>query len=146
LAINDDAALGAIVPPAACDIGLRYRRHVAQGAAVRGEKTPVLGREPIDEGRLPYRFEAVGFADRRDAAEQGVEEQELAVWRYCEIVGVDVAGVVADPRREQGIAITLQALAGADIDELEDVIGSRHPERAVPTGKPHTGSKRAMEN
>jgi hypothetical protein len=80
--VDDDATVGAMVAPAVDDVGLADRGDVRRSAVLHRQSVEVaaiLGREPAEERRAPERLEAVRLGERRQAAEEGVDEDQPAV-------------------------------------------------------------------
>ena len=111
-----------MVAPVVDHVALGDRGQVGRAAVLHGQPVQVaavLRRELGDEGRPIERHEAVAVADRGEAAEQRVDEQQPAVGVDREVVDVEIAGDVAQPRHVEPVVALVELARGKRVLERQ---------------------------
>jgi hypothetical protein len=104
----------------------------------------VIGGEGGNEGRLPGgRKTATGF-DCRDAAEGGVDKEELASGVEDDFVGVDIACDQADGRHIEAITTLVGEARGEVVVESPELVTGGHPEAVASGEEAHGAIKEAL--
>ena len=105
----------------------------------------VFGCQARDEGRSPQRHETRCHSGPRQAAEEGVDEQRLAVVIDTEIVNIQVAGCIGHARHVERV-VALIALASFEaIFETPQLVERAHPQRSAFRHQAHAAIEGAFE-
>ena len=106
----------------------------------------VLGRQLADERRPPERREAVGLADRGEAAEQRVDEHDPALGVEGDVVDVEVARGARDLRHVEPV-VALVRLAGLErVVEPPELEQRRQEQRLRARPEAHGAVEAALED
>ena len=114
-----------MVAPAVDNVALGHRGQIGRPAVLHGQPVQVaavLGGQLGDERRPIERHEAVAVADRGEAAEQRVDEQQPPVGVDRQIVDVEVAGDVALPRHVEPVMALVELARGERVLEPPDLV------------------------
>ena len=150
--IDDDAAIGAGIAPAVGDVALGTGSDIGDQSVFQGhavEMAAVFGGELADEGGLPEGCEAAARAERGEAGEAGVDEDDAAGGFDSQIVGVDVAGGVADAWDVDAVVAFMEFAIAKGVLESPDLEVAGEPERAgivLADAQSHAAGEGAFED
>ena len=146
--IDHHAAASAVFAPAIDHVGGPDRGNEGRASFFHRQAvqmTAVLGGQLAQKRRAPQRLETVRLADGGQAAEQGIDEDQLAVGIDRHVVDIEVARGVADLRQVKRVVAVLGFALGEQVLETPDLVQAAHPQPVGCCAQTHAAIEAALE-